>query len=91
MNRLLEFQTREDLMLVENQLSKKNVACKLAASPALIKRGCGLSLKFNAEDVAEVMSIMADLTIRPSFEIYENIRDAAGRSIIRKLASSIKQ
>lgn len=91
MNRLLEFQTREDLMLVENQLSKKNVACELVATPAIIKRGCSLSLKFKEEDMAEVMSIIANLNINPSFELYENVRSAAGRPIVRKLASSIRQ
>lgn len=89
MNRLIEFQTREDLMLIENQLTKNNIACDLVATPAVIKRGCGLSLKFNEEDMMQVMTVIAELNIDPSFELYENGRSASGRPVVRKIASSI--
>lgn len=67
---LVAFRSRQQAMLLQQMLTKRGVSTQIVNSPHEIALGCGISVKFNPNDVETVKQICADRNINTIIGVY---------------------
>ncbi|MBQ8653919.1 MAG: DUF3343 domain-containing protein [Clostridia bacterium] len=79
------FRSRQQVMAFEKALQQSGVRARIVSTPRAVAAGCGLSVRFEREDVQAAAEVWRGVRTGNLIGFYEVQRDGGGRLTVRPM------
>ncbi len=77
------FRSRQQVMAFERMLARQGIRGSIVTTPRAVSVGCGLSVRFPAQDVAMVRQLARQMQPGSLIGVYRVTHDGLGRVVVR--------
>lgn len=81
------FRSRQQVLLLESSLKREGIRVNVITTPRDVALGCGLSVRFNMEDIDRVQRVISAQQPTHLVGIYRVDRQGAGRPRLTPMGS----